>query len=350
MEAVVDRILEHQGATITEKELHVILEIADYEILVNKINELVDSNILKPVKAARTNGRIPPLYNKYRIVRPKMDFSAAIEEIKLLHPRLNIAGYLANPSIYAKHRKELAGLSDYLWRQAELLTEPMSQNERSLSVWGREKLLREKAAVIEEILRFNKLTREFLNYYETPEPFIEYIHQRAKEMNVLVVENKDTWFSIRKVMLESGQSNFFGTTFNVLLYGEGRKISRKMGRLCEYDREILSGSQNRYFYFGDLDYEGIQIFLDVQTANKGVDIELFKEGYKLMLRLADGLDLPVSPDRRDKEVDLADFLRLFTQDEQERIISILANGRYIPQEIINYQIIKRTVKGQSGHV
>jgi hypothetical protein len=35
-----------------------------------------------------------------------------------------------------------------------------------------------------------------LNYFETPEPFFDYTYSNKKDMNILIVENKDTWLNI----------------------------------------------------------------------------------------------------------------------------------------------------------
>ena len=65
--------------------------------------------MLSPVKASGRNGRIPPLFNKYRIIRPKEDYSEYLESIRRLNPRLNISAYLKRPELYKKHRELLEG-------------------------------------------------------------------------------------------------------------------------------------------------------------------------------------------------------------------------------------------------
>jgi len=180
-----------------------------------------------PVKSSKTNGRLPPLFNKYRIIKPQEDYSGYLESIRRLNPHLNIAGYLQRPELYKKHLEIVEGISTYLWFAQDLLEHPMSRKERSFSVWGREKLLDEHLALVREVLKFSGLEENFLNYYDTPEPFFEYYHQRGELRAVLVIENKDTWFTFRKLMQASGKNNISGTEVNVLLYGEGNKITKK---------------------------------------------------------------------------------------------------------------------------
>lgn len=132
---------------------------------------MVEGGLLSPVKASGKNGRIRPLFNKYRIIKPKEDYSEYLESIRRLNPQLNISAYLKRPQSYKKHSDIVEGLSHYLWHQAELLEEPMFHKERSFSIWGREKLIDENLSLVREVLRFNHLAEDFLNYYDTPEPF-----------------------------------------------------------------------------------------------------------------------------------------------------------------------------------
>lgn len=339
---LIDKLYYNKKNTVTEKELEHLIGCNDYECFAKEVGKLVSQNIISPVKyrKSRTNGRFPPLYNKYRIIRIETDYSLILEKIKLLNPRLNISGYMEKPGQYEKHSEILVNLSDYLWNEAALLKEPMSQKERSLSIWGFEKLMEQKEALVSEVLRFNGLSRLDLNFFYTPEPFIEYVHERAEQMNILIIENKDTWFSFRKAMLECGCNSIFNMDVHALIYGEGRKITGKNGRIDEYDAECYHSNKNTYYYFGDLDYEGIQIFFDLQAYNPGAEIRLLKDAYIMMVKLADGRTLPMSADKRNRTGLYSEFLEYFPETTAAKMGIILESGKYIPQEILNYQIIR----------
>lgn len=89
---------------------------------------MVENGLLSAVKASGSNGRIPPLYNKYRIIKPREDFTQHIKSIRRLNPRLNISAYLERPKLYQKHREFVEGLNRYLWYRVSLLDEPMSHD------------------------------------------------------------------------------------------------------------------------------------------------------------------------------------------------------------------------------
>ena len=329
------------GKFITETELQKITREGDYLLFHRGIEEMIESGLLSPVKAAGSNGRIPPLFNKYRIIKPPTDYAEYMEIIRRLNPRLNISSYLQRPELYKKHLEIVEGLSRYLWYEAGLLEEPMARKERSFSIWSREKLLDEQFALVREVLKFNGLGEDFLNYYDTPEPFFEYVHSHSLEMCVLVIENKDTWFSFRKLMQASGKNMIAGIAVDLLLYGEGNKITKK-GALEDYASGMLgskAGQTIRFIYFGDLDLEGIRLFFRTRDANPSLSIQPFAPLYRLMLKLVRGRAMPESPDKRGMPAAVEDFAELLGGDQVQVINDLLTAGRYIPQEIINYQVL-----------
>ena len=329
------------GKFITETELQKISKEGDYQLFYCMIEKMVESGLLKPVKASGSNGRIPPLYNKYRIIRPREDYAEYMKAIRRLNPRLNIPAYLQRPELYKKHIEIVEGLNLYLWYQVELLDKPMSRKERSFSIWGREKLLDQQYSLVREVLKFNGLDEGFLNFYDTPEPFFEYVHSHSREMTALILENKDTWFSFRKLMQATGKSRIAGTEVNLLLYGEGNKITKKAA-LTDYVQGMLRGQVGqtiRFLYFGDLDREGIRLFFRTREANPGLSIQPFAPLYQLMLKLAEGREMPESQDKRDIPVDTEQFARLLGNEEADAIRRLWDHDRYIPQEIINYQVL-----------
>lgn len=329
------------GKFITESELQKISREGDYLLFHGGVEELVEKGLLKPVKASGSNGRIPPLYNKYRIIKPQEDYREYPECIRRLNPELNIAAYLKRPELYIKHLEIVEGLSRYLWYGAGLLEKPMSRKERSFSIWGREKLLDERFALVREVLRFNGLGEDFLNYYDTPEPFFEYVHSYSPGMMVLVIENKDTWFTFRKLMQSTGNNVIAGTAVDVLLYGEGNKITKKVA-LEDYATSMLQsreGQTVKFIYFGDLDREGIRLFFRTREANPGLSIQPFAPMYQLMLQLAESREMPESPDKRETPAAVEDFAELLGCEPAD-INRLLTEDRYIPQEIINYQVLK----------
>jgi len=108
--------------------------------------------------------------------------------------------------------------------------------------------------------------------------------------------------------------------------------------LNEYD-QLLIGSRNTYYYFGDLDYEGINIYQSLLANNQELQINLCTELYSRMLKEAKKYLLPKTKSGQ-RKTDMTEFLKSFDDEASQEIMTILENGRYIPQEILNYQLMK----------
>lgn len=388
------KLLEYEKTRITEKELRQYVPVKDYEEYYHIVVELVKNNIISPVKNSGSNGRRPPLYKKYNVIKPERNYDELIPEIRLLNDRLNIEGYLASPEKYKMHKSWLLPIDDFLKHNAKSLETPLSINERSFQIFKKEKALKEDKELA-AVLNFNPRLTEVLNYYHTPEPFFlhnitNYIikadingdngnkrnvgncynicdnisnpgaqheqyqqhqksqrHQpRKQQLNILIIENKDTWYTLKNIM----SYNFnclAGINFDSLIYGEGKKIARKMDSLTEFDKSFFDGVKTTYYYFGDIDYEGIGIFHDLINVNPMLDIKLMKTLYVAMLDASKDIieQLPVTKEKQVKKAgQLEWFVSFFDTEYQVIIKNILESGRYIPQEILNNEDFKELLK------
>jgi len=337
LNTIAKTLLSMNKSFITLDELKKLFNSDDYKVIYEAIEVLMEQNFLCAVKASGKNGRIPSLYMKYKIIKTPPDTAEYKNEIMRLHSSLNISGYLKYINIYIQHREAVTILSDFLKLNIKTLLLPMSRNERSYAIWKNEKALdASKYTIYSAVVKFNGL-EERLNYYGTPEPFFDYVHTKHEKMSVLILENKDTWFTLRKIMSTTdGNVAFFGKIIDVLLYGEGNKINKEAA-ITAYRDNVLCSDVN-FYYFGDLDYEGIYLYLKVKEVNPAAKIELFVPFYTLMLDLADKNLSEIRANQR-KPAELQSFINYFQKPYATRIEKILAENCYIPQEIVNYHVI-----------
>jgi len=325
------KILQKQAATITLNELAELSHTSDYGEFVAKINGFISSGFLRPY-GKETNGMFPPLANRYRICRPAADADGAREEILRLGPDFNPSGYLANISLYNKHRVFLQPLHDYVRKKSGELKLSMSKNERAYAIWGNEKQLDD--AVCKSMLRYIGWESK-LNYYTTPEPFLDYLCNGADTKSILILENKDIWFSIRKLFMENKAACLlYDQWFDGILYGEGKKIARA-GALRNYAEEGFNKHPS-FFYWGDLDYEGIGIYLLISSF----PVRLFVPAYMAMLAYAQEQALTQCKTAQTAPGAINEFFKCFSAAGAAEIIAILKSGKYIPQEICNYPRLK----------
>ena len=97
-------------------------------------------------------------------------------------------------------------------------------NERSFEIWHREKFL-----------------------------------DREQGKNILILENKDPFFSMRNYLL-NGHTEIFGAEIGTLIYGAGKGIIRSFQDFDLCAEPYMKHPENTIYYFGDLDYEGIGIY------------------------------------------------------------------------------------------
>lgn len=262
-----------------------------YEYIMN----LLEEEKIKSVKASRLNGKSPALYREYWVLEEKKDYSTYIEELRYeIVPDISVDYYLRHLESYEADRTWVLELNQYLKNKKKTLQFKVSVNERSFEIWGQEKFLSRGQG--KRILNRCGLELSFFNIYETTEPLAYYSRTRNIPQNLLILENKDTFFSMRRHLLEG----------------------------------------NQIFYFGDLDYEGIGIYENLaELFNEGWKIIPFMAGYeKLLDKAVKAVSIPETKERQNRNIKNI-FFSYFSTERIKQMKEILEKGRYVPQEILN---------------
>lgn len=141
--------------------------------------------------------------------------------------------------------------------------------------WGASKIL-DFREDIWNILRIKQHPIQILSYCGT------------QEKNILFIENKQTFESLQKIEIIRKKyiliylSGFMGTASR-LNSKEYRSIYLKYSDECNFEidlNEILDSNNYSKFFWGDLDYEGINIFIALRKVFN--DVQLWIDGYELM--------------------------------------------------------------------
>lgn len=217
----------------------------------------------------------------------------------------------------------------------------VSKNERAYQIWRYEKQL--DSASIRSILAFNGFNDK-LNYYNTPEPFFYFSPENLlhREQTVLIIENKDTWYTLREIVRSGAPVDIFGHKIDGILYGEGKKVNRPraLDEFCESELRHVCG----FLYFGDLDFEGITIFQELKAGNPKYKIDLFAEMYVYMLNEYPLSALSKTRKAQSRPETMDDFMSYFTGDHTAAISEMLNNGFYIPQEAVRRDMYEKIVE------
>ncbi len=259
----------------------------DYSEQYTEIMDLIARGRLRPVKASGINGKKPALYREYWVTEPQKDYSGLEEELKYrLVPLISVDYYLNHPETYEEERDYVLALNEYLRSSRELLEKSESVNERSFEIWGREKFLSRGPG--RRVLKHCGIGEELLNMYGTAEPFAYYAHTRDVPQNILILENKDTFYSMRRALL-NGKTAICGMETGTLIYGAGKRVIRSFQEFDLCAEPYMKQERNRMYYFGDLDYEGIGIYENLAGMFLPVkEIKPFLPAYEAMIEKAGG--------------------------------------------------------------
>lgn len=301
-----------------------------YEYIVNLLKDMK----IKPVKASRLNGKSPALYREYWLLEETRDYSDYIEELRYqIVPDISVDYYLRHLESYEADREWVLQLNQYLKNKKGALQFKVSANERSFEIWGREKFLSRGQG--KRILKRCGLELSFFNIYDTTEPLAYYSRTRQVPQNLLILENKDTFFSMRRHLLE-GNEMILGTKIDTLIYGAGKGIFRSFEDFDLCVEPYMKAEGNQIYYFGDLDYEGIGIYENLsELFSKEWNIVPFVAAYGEMLKKAEtAVNIPETKEGQNKNIKNL-FFSYFSEKQIDKMKEILEKGCYIPQEILN---------------
>jgi len=328
-------IRRYQYKRIDTLELQKYLSINDYPEFAKAVGELLGKGVLSPIKSSKLNGKIPALYNKYNIIPEDRDHSLLEDELKhSLNYQLNNQYYMKHPEQYEEDRHFVLKLSSFLNEKSSLLDVSVSENERSFQIWQREKYL--KAEGGKRILKNLCFPFEKLNIYPTTEPLAYFsIHKNAPQ-KILILENKDTFYTLRRHLM-AGRGMIFGEDIATVIYGRGKDIWKTFNdfKVCVEPYMLFEG--NEILYLGDLDYEGIFIYEQLHNSfRESFLIHPFEKAYCYMIDKCEHekAELSMSKEKQNKNLKGV-FSACFSPEYRKKIMDILKSGRYIPQEIIN---------------
>lgn len=318
---------------ISIEEVEKLYRINDYNELTKLIFNLVDTEQIKPIKNSGLNGKKPALYIMYKVINKTEIDSDIIEELQYkLHPSFQLDYYYNNIDKYKEDRESIIKLSNFLKNNKEQLKIKVSLNERSFQIWQKEKYLKNGGG--RKLLNNLGLSLSYLNTYSTNEPIAYYSQHKKTPQNVLVIENEDTFYSFREHLINKNDK-ILGTEIGTLIYGRGKGIIKSFSEFDMIAEPYLLDKRNKILYFGDIDYEGIIIYESFyRQFHDNYIIEPFKAAYLQMLKYAMNLDLPITKEGQNRNIE-GIFKKNFTAEEYQFIEEILSKNLYIPQEILN---------------
>ncbi len=326
------------GDELKKKRTNIFSDENKKDQFVKTIQDLIDEGILIPLKNAsplQLYGRLPNSFTIRKSAISEIFSPLPLEhrtELLSFSPPINIDYYATHAAQYAKDRGFILRINDLI-NQNNCVE--LTANERSYLLFGDEKAITIPAdAAVDgnEILKNLKLTLENIKAKRVYEPFFYtekmYFSLAGKAVRtILIIENKDTFWTLQQA-LKSGDLD----EVNMVVYGEGHAINQKFAYF-----EMIGGStSDNYFYFGDLDQEGIHIFNSLRKNFPRYDIRPAVGLYTYILKKVDPEHAkPLRTRQKSGDSSLSPFIDFFDSDVKEVIKKIVSERKYLPQEIFN---------------
>ncbi len=248
--------------------------------------------------------------------------------IQSIRPPASVDYYLKNIDDYIRDMEIIDKVCTFLTSDQ---TGIVSVNERAYDLFGDEKFFKGDEASRsrgEVVLKRLGLNYADIGCEEMFEPFFSFqkkdFHLRSAR-NVYIIENRDTFWSFKRYMMGLEK-------VDMLIYGEGKKIISSFRFVDEYG---LS-ERDTFYYFGDLDAEGVNILGTLQDDYPGFEIVPFRAGYLAILDIGmrKGLGRVVK-DQRLNEVYGRRFVGSFGDEVAMKFAAVLDGDFYVPQEALS---------------
>jgi hypothetical protein len=331
----------YNKATLWLEQLERLFEhsAVQYREFAEAVAELESAGLLAAVRSAGRNGKQPSLAYRYRVDAPSLrrDQRQRLQQLRLtLHPAIGLDGYFAlSEDVFAADWPWIERIDRRL-NSHGLPAEPAPAPERSFELVGDEKWLAEGGgkSLLERIGLWDKLLVQPVH-----DPLMMAVNPRMLERTPgsdsgrsvdepclhLIVENKTTFHALLPVLAE--------TSFHTLIYGCGNKIVGNM-EMFHLQYPVKAGT-HFFYYFGDIDHTGIQIWHELAAQCGAIPALPFYEAC---------LGKPPArgkTNQRRHEHAVHSFLGYFREEERKRLANCLQEGGYYPQETLSTQELGR---------
>lgn len=322
MEEVKRLLAIYKKKTISLAELEQLMHafVRTYEDFASMIISMEKDGILTMVKSKGRTGRSPSLAFQYKINKNTIveDFQKELQHYRsILHPSINLDNYYREEaSVWEAHLPYILQIDQYL-KVFSFPEYPVPAPERSYELVGDEKWIIEKGGkgLLEKIGIFFQL-----NIIPVSEPLMFAINPartHEKTQFHLIVENKTTYQGLLPTLTD--------TEFSTLIYGSGKAIIKSIE---QFSMQYPVPADHQFFYFGDIDKEGISIW---DSLNKKQPVTLALPFYLACLEKEPAIGKDYQRERS-SAIDL--FASFFETDQQLRIHELFKRGMYHPQETL----------------
>lgn len=308
-----------------------------YDEFRQEVIRLIDMNILSPIGKVRVDVLT---YTDFWIL-PKGHVEYDVE---LFTHMLNQYTYIDMSYYRLKYKefKEDKAVIDIIYEYyTKKEKDRLTTNELGFLLFKDEKAFEqkeektqgeEKASIGFALVVLNRIgiTVDDLNAYVTTYPFYFYArdsYYKKENRKIIIIENKDTFFTM--AWDEKWKE------FDMFIFGEGFKIHSSFSLAGQYG--IMPTDE--IVYFGDIDPMGFYIYALLKKRYENYKFRLFSSIYEEMVNKFSIEEL--SSVRKNHDIVnmelISDIIKEeFSNEGEKKILELLLNKKYIPQEAIRF--------------
>lgn len=309
-----------------------------YDEFRQEVIRLLNMNILSPIGKARED--VLSYTDFWILPKGHMEYDTELYT-HMLHQYtyFDMSYYKLKYKEFKEDKTVIDALYEYYNKKDK---ENLTSNELGFLLFKDEKAFeqKEEKSLAEErlsigfalvVLKRVGITLEDLNAYTTTYPFYYYARDsfyKKEKRNILIIENKDTFFT-----MAWGKEKW--NEFDMFIFGEGFKIHNSFSIANQYG--ILPTDE--LVYFGDIDPVGLYIYALLKKRYGEYKFRLFTPIYEELInkyRIEELGTVRKNHDSVSMELISQIIKEEFSSESQKKIIELLLNKKYIPQEAIRF--------------
>jgi hypothetical protein len=302
---------------------------------------------IRAVKISDFNQRQPRLKKRWTLLK-KDPKGWSDKDILKLSRQLNLSYYLKRPAKQTEELKhKLFKLIDFL--DSKTKREWASREERSLELFADEKFLSRAAG--KKLLSNLNLSLTDLKSQQYNHLFVYWTKDPTQINNILIMENHSAFIGAKKAL--TAGIDIFAQDFDTVIYGQGKRIIRSFSFLEELlgleSAEDDSKRQQRLdglniYYAGDLDPEGLAIYVGLKNKYPEFKIKLLGKYYQLLLDKSDNFYPCQKRQNKNQKVLEQVLVKFKEQGYNELAVELQQaweNDLRLPQELVTLEVYKK---------
>jgi hypothetical protein len=301
-----------------------------YRHFVQIMGELLEEDMVTPVKKSPLNGRRPSLHTEWWLLPSPIKSQWSDMQILAVSDFLNLTKYRQHP--------EWQSEQEWKWIQAihNFIKQRNSYNwvtreERAFQLFGEEKFFSHEGS---QLLQRLQLSLEDVKAKVYGEPFVFWPASNRdikKAETVLIVENLSFFHTCRQLM--NASRSIVGIQPDILIYGEGKKIEKSFNFLDS----ITAGKELSIYYVGDIDPEGWGIYSRLADCYPSANIQLAIPIYAALLekQWSNKTETIQNENLKYLERVIEEFQQHGRSDLAEKVRHLWDDKRRVPQEALS---------------